>query len=51
MKVYGYKHNVYNLVCKLSKVCVCVFSSRVSLTLQVCIYLTLTHCMGIYTHT
>ncbi|MFS7976239.1 hypothetical protein Hanom_Chr10g00890131 [Helianthus anomalus] len=32
----------------LKCVCVC-FSSRVFLTLQMCISLTLTHCIGIYT--
>ncbi|KAJ0796930.1 hypothetical protein HanPI659440_Chr04g0168011 [Helianthus annuus] len=50
MKVYGYKHNVYKTKDVNSQVCVCV-SSRMLSTLYVCIYLTLTHCMGIYTHT
>ncbi|KAJ0798164.1 hypothetical protein HanPI659440_Chr04g0181801 [Helianthus annuus] len=55
MKVYGYKHKVYNLFANSLKcVCVCVFQQSFSNSL--CVHLlvsnlTTTHCMDINTHT
>uniref|UniRef100_A0A251SLR2 Uncharacterized protein n=1 Tax=Helianthus annuus TaxID=4232 RepID=A0A251SLR2_HELAN len=52
MKVYGYKHKVYNLFANsLKYVCVCFFQQSFSNSPNVHLSLTLTHCMGIYTHT
>ncbi|MFS7908927.1 hypothetical protein Hanom_Chr01g00088811 [Helianthus anomalus] len=50
MKGSGYKHNVYKAICKLSK-CVCVYFDRMLSLLSVCILLSETHCMCLYTQT